>query len=197
MSKPKSIVKSLLKLLPDRRLQMYFKSSLKAVSRAIEDQALTDLNETLVIASFQRERFYNQEIQRYKRIGNKTNHLYILASPEKDFKTGSDEYETIAFDKNDELYNEWHLVVIGKDFGSCLICREKHPRKENLEVIMDNARRFDGICNFEKYVAQQAAKLLFERILFYRPELEEKIIQATENYLIVKRKRGRPPKKNN
>jgi DICT domain-containing protein/signal transduction histidine kinase len=197
MNNKKSIVQALLDIFPDRRLQMYFKSSLKALCRAMEDQALADLKSPLVIASFQKERFYRQEIQRYQRIADRTDHLYILAAPEQSFTNASDLYETIAFDQDDQLVQEWHLVVIGKEYGSCLICREKHPQKEELGIMMDNARRFDGICTFEREVAQQAAKLLFERILNYRPELKSKIALATESYLTTNKKRGRPSSKNN
>jgi DICT domain-containing protein/signal transduction histidine kinase len=197
MNNSKSIVQDLLQMLPDRRLQMYFKSSLKALSRAMEDQALADMDHPLVIASFQRERFFRQEMQRYKKIAQKTDHLYILAAPEKDFVHASDPYETIAFPQDDELFKEWHLIIIGPEYGSCLICREKHPQKdkEKLEIMKDNARRFDGICTFERAVAQNAAQLLFERIVFYRPELVEKIAQATQLYLKVPSKRGRPSSK--
>ncbi len=195
MNTQKSIVESLLTVIPNGRLQMYFKSSLKALSRAMEDQALTALDQPLVIASFQRERFYRQESQRYQRIAQKTDHVYILAASEQNFINASDSYETIAFAQDDELFEEWHLIIIGQDYGSCLISREKHPQKEKLGVIMNNAQRFDGLCTFDREVAKKAAQLLFEKIIFYRPELNEKIAQATQFYLTKKPQRGRPSTK--
>lgn len=196
MDSQNSIVEELLKIFPDKRLQMYFKSSLKALSKAMEDQALAQLDRPLVIASFQHERFYRPEIQRYQKIALKTDHLYVLATSEKDFINNSDPYETIVFSPEDQLFKEWHLVIIGQEYGSCLINREKHPQKEEFEVTIDNARRFDGLCTFERSVAQQAAQLLLAKIQFYRPELSAKISEAQELYLTNKPKRGRPSTKN-
>ena len=94
---------------------MYFKASLIALSHAMEDQVLAGSEEPLVIASFQRERYYRQEAQRYRRIALKSNQVYVLAAPETDFKSRSQDYETIAFEPTDTLSQEWHLVVIGQN----------------------------------------------------------------------------------
>ena len=103
---------------------MYFKASLTALSHAMEDQVLAGSEEPLVIASFQKERFYRQEAQRYRRISQKSDQVYVLAAPETEFKNCSREYETIAFDPDDTLTQEWHLVVLGANYASCLICQE-------------------------------------------------------------------------
>lgn len=180
MSKSISVLTELLKAFPKWRPQMYFKSSLTALSHAMEDQVLASSEKPLIIASFQRERFYRQEAHRYRRIGKKTDHVYVLASPETDFKHSSELYETIAFLPNDSLTQEWHLVVIGENYSSCLICQEKtHLNKTKpAEISMDNTRLFEGVWTFERDVSQKAAEILLARILTYRPELETKINQA-------------------
>ncbi len=71
MSKSKSVLTLLLQIFPQWRPQMYFKASLTALSHAMEDQVLAGSEEPLVIASFQKERFYRQEAQRYRRISQK------------------------------------------------------------------------------------------------------------------------------
>ncbi|BFM39727.1 two-component sensor histidine kinase [Synechocystis sp. LKSZ1] len=157
---------------------MYFKSSLTALSHAMEDQVLADQTPPLIIASFQRERFYRQEAHRYRRIAERTSQVYVLSAPETDFKHSSDIYETIAFDPEDALAKEWHLVVIGQHYASCLICRERLTPTN-----IDNNRRFEGIWTFDRRVSQVAAELLLKRILGYRPELATKIQQAQQIYL--------------
>lgn len=179
-----SILADLLAAIPAQRAQMYFKSSLTALSHAMEDQILADSKPCLIIASFQRERFYRQEAHRYRRIGGKSDQVYVLAAPETDFKHSSGIYETIAFSHSDSLALEWHLVVLTANYASCLICREKISLPPQAEPsVMDNNRRFEGIWTFDRAVTQTAAKILLQRILAYRPELKKKIARAHREYL--------------
>jgi DICT domain-containing protein/signal transduction histidine kinase len=179
-----SVLASLLQAMPQLRQQVYFKSSLTALSHAMEDQVLAGLDRPLVIANFQRERFYRQEAHRYRRIAERTSHVYVLAAPETDFKNSSNIYETIAFEPEDALSQEWHLVVIGSHYASCLLCRERYaPVAENTELDMDTARRFEGIWTFDRNVSKTAAELLLNRIEVYRPELTQKLAEAKSHYL--------------
>ncbi len=163
---------------------MYFKASLTALSHAMEDQVLAGSDKPLVIASFQRERFYRQEAQRYRRIAQKSDQVYVLAAPETDFQNSSVEYETIAFQPTDTLTQEWHLIVIGQNYSSCLICQEKIPSQNPAMIsAIDNNRRFEGIWTFDRQVSQQAANILLDSIVDYRPELQEKAQIARQTYL--------------
>ena len=182
MSIPNSVLAELMQALPIRP-QIYFKSSLTALSHAMEDQVLADSEQPLVIASFQREHFYRQEAHRYRRIAEKSDHVYILAAPETDFTNSSQVYETIAFEPTDSLAQEWHLVVIGQQFVSCLICQERSHSSSEADAEMDNSRRFDGIWTFDRQVSNQAAAILLKQIVEYRPELAKKVKQAQKRYL--------------
>lgn len=198
MSVSQPLVAQLLESFPLWRPQMYFKTSLTALSHAMEDRVLADNSAPLVIASFQKERFYRQEAHRYCRIAVKTNQVYVLAAPETEFTNASGVYETVAFDPEDSLSQEWHLVVIGKQYSCCLVCGEKNTGTSedtvsNPNLAMDASRRFEGIWTFDPQVSIKAAELLFGRILNYRPELEAKIRQARQKYLfstILREKTG-------
>jgi DICT domain-containing protein/GAF domain-containing protein len=187
MSIATSVLEELLQRIPRLRSQLYFKSSLTALSHAMEDQVLAGLNQPLIIASFQRERFYRQEAHRYLRIAELTPQVYVLAAPETSFTNASKGYETIAFEPDDQLSQEWHLVVIGQQYATCLICRERKVvpvEAESAEPMpMDQTRRFEGIWTFDRQVSCTAASLLLDRILEYRPELAAKIQQAKQEYL--------------
>ncbi|WP_033374516.1 DICT sensory domain-containing protein [Spirulina subsalsa] len=185
MSISTSILADLLKVLPDWRPQMYFKSSLIALSHAMEDQVLAGSSSPLVIATFQQERFYRQEAHRYRRIAQKSDQVYVLAAPETEFRNHSGDYETVAFAPTDGLAQEWHLVVLGDSYATCLICREKSSPGDESTLGMDSNRRFEGIWTFDRQVAQEAAGLLLDRILRYRPELARKLAQAKRTYLGV------------
>jgi DICT domain-containing protein/signal transduction histidine kinase len=173
-----SLLQELLDAHPQLRSQMYFKSSLTALSHAMEDQVLAGEDQPIVLACFQRERFYRQEANRYLRISERSRHVYVLAAPETDFKNHSGRYETIAFDPSDALSQEWHLIVLGQQYSVCLICREHRPTSPNgVEVLphMDQSRRFEGLWTFDRQVSTTAARLLLNRIVRYRPELANKV----------------------
>jgi DICT domain-containing protein/GAF domain-containing protein len=174
---PASVLEQLSLAMPQVRRQMYFKSSLTALSHAMEDQVLAGDDAPIVIASFQRERFYRQEAHRYVRIAEKTDQVYVLAAPEADFTDRSHHYETIAFAPGDGLCAEWHLIVLGKNYASCLICREK-ASLPTTALHVDQSRRFEGVWTFDRQVVFQAAELLVQRIIQYRPELTAKVVQG-------------------
>ena len=187
MSNLVSVVEELFKALPTIRQQLYFKTSLTALSHAMEDQVLAGSEKPLVIASFQQERFYRQEAHRYERIADVTDQVYVLAAAGTSFENQSNPYATIAFDDHDALTQEWHLVVIGEHYSACLICREKQPvtivsRSPGLPAL-EQTRRFEGIWTQDRYVTQQAGEMLLSRIQGYRPDLTEKINCARDRFL--------------
>jgi len=157
----------------------------------MEDQVLAaTLAQPLVIASFQRERFYRQEAHRYQRLALRSNQIYVLAAPETDFVNSSEYYEKIAFEPTDGLSHEWHLVVIADNYATCLVCREslgsiaKNKQLPELSpnLDIDTARRFEGVWTSERGVSLKAAELLLDRILVYRPELASKIEEARQRF---------------
>ncbi|BAY13322.1 DICT sensory domain-containing protein [Calothrix sp. NIES-2098] len=195
MSISTSVLSDLLQFLPYLRPQLYFKASLTALSHAMEDQVLAaTLVQPLVIASFQRERFYRQEAHRYQRLSERSNQIYVLSAPETDFANSSEYYEKIAFEPDDALSQEWHLVVVADNYATCLVCRESlgsiAKNKQNPELIpsldMDTARRFEGIWTSERGVSLKAAQLLLDRIVIYRPDLAEKVEDARQRFGIGK-----------
>ena len=82
MSYSTSVLEELLQALPTLRSQIYFKSSLTALSHAMEDQVLAGGDRPVVIASFQRERFYRQEAHRYLRISDTLADMFYQCFPQ-------------------------------------------------------------------------------------------------------------------
>ncbi|AFY55102.1 putative sensor protein/domain protein [Rivularia sp. PCC 7116] len=190
MSISTSVLSDLLQALTYLRPQIYFKASLTALSHAMEDQVLAaTMEQPLVIANFQRERFYRQEAHRYQRLAQISNQVYVLSAPETGFSSSSEYYEKVAFEPQDALSQEWHLVVIAFNYATCLVCREypasilkREMSPETPSLDMDTARRFEGIWTAERGVSLKAADLLLDKILIYRPELAEKIEQARQRF---------------
>ncbi len=174
-----SLLQTLLDAQPQLRPQIYFKSSLTALSHAMEDQVLASTDDfPLVIACFQKERYYRQEAHRYLRIAQRSKQVYVLAAPDTEFENASGPYESIAFDPEDGLSQEWHLVVVGEQYAISLLCRELPIANNPKLSSMDQARRFEGIWTFDRQITCQAAQLLLERISRYHPKLKSKTKKA-------------------
>jgi DICT domain-containing protein/signal transduction histidine kinase len=187
MSNQRSVLSELLRQMPQLRSHLYFKSSLTALSHAMEDRVLAGTDRPLLIASFQQEKFYRQEAHRYRRLGEISDQVYVIAAPDTEFKDLVPEYELVPFTSTDALASEWHLIAIGAQSAACLICREKIVPPSEVPVLpeIDPSRRFEGIWTFDRQVAITAAQILLDRIQGYRPELAAKIAQAKQEYLVA------------
>jgi DICT domain-containing protein/signal transduction histidine kinase len=183
MSDSTYLLQDLLQSFPQLRAQIYFKASLTALSRAIEDTVLAGTERPLVIANFQQERFYRQQIGRYQRIAQRTDQVYILAAPETDFASEPAPYATIGLEASDKLTQEWHLVIIGRTYTACLIFHEFAAPIDTIDL--DSARQFRGFWTLDPVISKQAALLLLQRICRYRPDLAEKIDQAKQQYRLT------------
>jgi DICT domain-containing protein/signal transduction histidine kinase len=183
MKSPNSLLQELLQAVPNLDSQVYFKASLTAISHAMEDLLLLGTDKPLVIANFQQERFYRQERRRYQRIARFTDQIYILAAPESDFANASTPYEVITFNPEEDLAQEWHLIIIGNEYAACIVCREFASFIDG--VSLDEARQFQGIWSFDRKVSTTAAQLLLDKILVFRPELAEKVESAKLKYSLT------------
>jgi DICT domain-containing protein/nitrogen-specific signal transduction histidine kinase len=179
MNQSTSLLQDLLQSVPNLKVQIYFKTTLTALSHAMEDLILTGDDRPLVIANFQQERFYRQETRRYQRIAEKTDHVYILAMPETDLATIPAPYATIGLESMDELTHEWHLVIVGATYSACLICREHSAVNA---VAIDSGRQFSGFWTFDPIVCRQAAQALLGRVVRYRPDLADQVEDARAQY---------------
>ena len=150
-----SLLKGLLQDFPHLRTQMYFKSSLMALSHAMEDLALAGSESPLVIANVQEEQSYRQDVRRYQRIAQHTDHVYVLAKPESEegLAVDSEAYQSVALNPSDDLTKEWHLVIVGTHYCACLVCRE-----QSTTAAMEPARRYKGFWTFDRQTSTYAAR---------------------------------------
>jgi signal transduction histidine kinase len=175
------------------RPQIYFKSSLTALARAMQDLVLADSQPYLVIANFQQEKFFRQQERRFQRMAFKSDHVYILGVPdtESSFAVANSSYETIPIKSTDTLAGERYLVIIGQQYSACLTVREKLSVAElrNLTSVVEQGERFEGIWSFNRDVVYTAADWLLGTITNYRPELREKT-QLARKLFVTKRKQN-------
>jgi DICT domain-containing protein/signal transduction histidine kinase len=183
MKDSNSQLQGLLQALPQVINQVYFKSTLTAISHAMEDLILAGTDKPLVIANFRQERFYHQEAKRYQRIAKCTDRIYVLATPETNFASAPALYPTIGLETTDELAQEWHLVIVGEQYSACLVCREFASPVDAIDL--DSARQFRGFWTFDPEVSRQAALFLLQRIQYYRPDLTNQLKETRERYQLT------------
>ncbi len=168
------------------RTQIYFKSSLVALARAMEDLVLASDDNPLVIANFQEERFFRSQERRFSQIAQKTDQVYVLAVPDNqsDFGVINYAYETIPLTATDTLAQEKFLVVLGQNYSACLVGQEKNLTKdlEGTKISVEQEKRFEGFWTFDWNVTRSAAKWLLKHIEVHHPQLTQKIEQARVNY---------------
>jgi hypothetical protein len=90
----------------------------------------------------------------------------------------------VALSPDDHLAQEWHLVIVGHHYSACLVCRE-HAAPISTPSL-DEVRQFQGFWTFDPEITVQAARLLLERIVEYRPELASKVRLAEQEYGLIK-----------
>jgi DICT domain-containing protein/signal transduction histidine kinase len=177
-----SLLEDFLVAEPSLRPQIYFKNSLTALSHAMEDQILAVDNRDdppLVIANFQKERFYRMEARRYERISSQADQVFILAAPETEFFGQDTDCHLVALDPKDPLAQEWHLIILCRRYAAVLVCREEPgpevPTEYSQDVLptLDPARRFRGVWSFDRQMTWRAASLILPKISVYRPDCAE------------------------
>lgn len=187
MNLANSLMRDLVTEYSSLRPQIYFNSSLIALTRAMEDLVLASDDVPLVIANFQQEHFFRQQERRFSSIASKTNQVYVLAAPDKNsgFAVVNYNYETILLGNDDILAGEKCLVIIGQHYTACLVAQEKLSLNElkKINTPIDREKRFEGFWTFDRHITRTAADWLLGRMKHYRPELREKIVQAREFYL--------------
>ena len=191
MNLTNSLLRDLVTEYSSLRPQIYFKSSLTALARAMQDLILADSEQYLVIANFQQEKFFRALERRFQRMATKSEHIYVLGVPEVEssFALADRGYETIAIESTDTLAGERYLVIIGQNYSACLAAQEKFSVTDlnNMTSVIEQGERFEGIWTFDRQITYTAADWLLGRITNYRRELTEKTQQARQLFQLNQR----------
>ncbi len=183
MTTTKSLFGYLVTAYPHLRPQMYFKSPLMALCRAMEDLVLAGDDAPLIIANFRLGQFFRPNMRRYRRISQITDQIYIFldSAQQSDIENmieDRDNYKVIYLESTDILIEERYLVIVGQQYTACVIGQEQG---ENAGFI-DQGKRFEAFWTFETNICHTAAKWLLEKIAIARPELAENLLQTRELY---------------
>ncbi len=138
----------------DARPQILRKSTLIALSRAIEHEALAHAAAPVLFAAFQRERFYRHVESRYQRLSKLADAAFVFA----DFPTPripDDGPIEVPVGAQDALANEWAVIIDAPGYAACLLGWE-HPSGE---LTADGERRFEAIWTLDPRATRRAAQV--------------------------------------
>lgn len=146
--------------------QQLRKWALVAISRAIEDESLAAAERPVVLATFQRERFYRHVERRWEELARTARLAVVLADfPAPAMPLWKPIEVPIAPDV--PLAREWALVVDAPGFAACLAAWEIPDQAE----VADAERRFEAIWTVEPEPVREAARVLLRTAVANGPEL--------------------------
>jgi DICT domain-containing protein len=139
----------------DVRPQILRKSTLIALSRAIEHEALAHAAAPVLFGAFQRERFYRHVERRYHRLALLADAAFVFADfPEPRIPDDGGPIE-VPVEPHDALANEWAVIIDAPGYAACLLAWE-HPSAEPAE---DGERRFEAIWTLDPRATRRAAQV--------------------------------------
>src|SRR5829696_38268 len=106
--------------------QVLSKRTLIAVSKAIEDEAISRAAAPVVVAAFQSEGNYRAVEHRYRAMARTADAVLVFADFDG-LAGGDDAPVEVPLEQGDGLRNEWAVVVDAPGYGACLLAWEQ-PR---------------------------------------------------------------------
>jgi DICT domain-containing protein len=139
------------------RPQVLRKSTLIALSKAIEHEALALAAAPVVFGAFQREPFYRRVQQRYRRLALHADAAAVFADfPGVRHPAGAPVEIPIAADG--ALGNEWAVIVDAPGYAACLLAWEQ-PGAAEPGGPDDRERRFEAIWTISPEATRRAAQV--------------------------------------
>lgn len=137
---------------PNAHPQVLKRSTLAAMSHAIEDELLARGARGIVVGAFQRVAFYEQAAHRYEQIAMRSDCAVVFADfPEVERHPGTP--ALVPINATDALGNEWAVVVDSPGYAACLLAWERPNRAAGGE------RVFEAIMSLDPRAARRAASV--------------------------------------
>ena len=177
-------------------LGVYYKNTLVALCHALEDFILDSDSAPIMIAAFQRGKWYLEEADRYSDLADKSQFVAVMATADAGFEdhptSQKDNVELVNLKPEDPVAGEWHLMIMSSTYTAMVLCQElsdedygENKPKEDLE------RKFYGFWTFEPALVRETVELAIDHIQGYKPKLAEllrdKVAQMTDEHGIKQR----------
>lgn len=134
------------------------KSTLVALSKAIEHEALALAAQPVVFGAFQQERFYRRVERRYQRLAMHADAAAVFADFAGGVRHPRGGPVEIPIAPEDVLGNEWAVVVDAPGYAACLLAWEQ-PGVTEPGGPDDADRRFEAIWTIDPEATRRAAQV--------------------------------------
>jgi DICT domain-containing protein len=141
---------------PGARPSVLKKSTLVALSKAIEHEALALAAAPVVFGAFQREPFYRRVEQRYRRLALHADASAVFADFAGGVRHPPGGPAEIPIGDDHALGNEWAVIVDAPGYAACLLAWEQ-PGVAEPGGRGDLARRFEAIWTIDPDATRRAA----------------------------------------
>jgi DICT domain-containing protein len=140
---------------PARQLR---KSTLLAISRAIEDETLARAAAPVVVGAFQAVRNFHAVEHRYRRLALAADACVVFADFEAVREVPGEPIE-IPIAAGDAMGDEWAVVIDAPGYAACLLAWEtpESQRDRREHRLLDRDRRFETVWTLDPRVVRRAA----------------------------------------
>jgi len=138
--------------------QVLRKSTLHALSRAMEHEALAQGSSPICFGAFQHEAFYRPVEQRYRQIARQAEATVVFADFAHVTDHGKGKPVEIPIRSEDALGNEWAVIVDSPGYAACLLAWEQ-PQENGFGGTRDLERRFESLWTVEPKIVRRAAEV--------------------------------------
>jgi DICT domain-containing protein len=143
---------------PGARARVLRKSTLVALSKAIEHEALALAAAPVVFGAFQQERFYRRVEKRYRRLAAHADAAAVFADFTGGVRHPPGGPVEIPIAGDDALGNEWAVIIDAPGYAACLLAWEQ-PGVTEPGGPDDHARRFESIWTIDAEATRRAAQV--------------------------------------
>jgi len=154
--------------------QVLRKSTLHALSRAMEHEALASGATPVCFAAFQSEGFYRPVEHRYRQIARTADATVVFADFPEVRDAGAGKPIEIPIGPEDALGNEWCVVVDSPGYSACLIAWEQ-PGESGRGGPRDSERRFESLWTVDPKIVRRASEVAARLAARRDPQLGDRL----------------------
>jgi DICT domain-containing protein len=143
---------------PQLAPQILRKTTLLALSRAIEDEYLAGGEIGTIFGAFQKERFYRSSQARWAELARRSRTCVVFADFAEPSKAGSHGPARVPLADADPMRREWAIVAEARGLSACLAGWE--PPGQGRRA--DRRRRFEVVWTVDPQVTRAAARVCVE-----------------------------------
>lgn len=145
--------------------KIYTKSSLIAISHALEDMVTEFKLKSELFVTFQEFKFFMVEIERYKILDSLCVKVYIFArNINRDSIIGFKNTVFIEIDEGDSLGEEWDIIINHPKHPAVFLTKEMVYSEPAYE---DQFRKFKGFLSFSEEILEEALKAMKSKLNRY------------------------------